>query len=337
MDLSTVMRRPFIVAEMGANHNGSLERAFSIIDAAADAGADAIKLQTWQTGYMVLDRGYIIQRGHWAGKNLTDLYREAWTPWAWHEPIFTHAKTRGLLPFSTPFDLPSLEFLESCNCGIYKIASFEIVDLALIDAVARTGKPMIISTGMATFEEIHRAWDVATDAGCEDITLLKCSSAYPADASNANLAAMQAMRRAFTGCSVGLSDHTMGNTVAVAATAMGAEVIEKHLTLSRADGGLDASFSMEPGEFRRMVKACRTAAAAIGEVKFGPMPGEHTDLRRSLWLVEDIAAGEIFEPRHIRSARPAFGMECRFLGHVIGAVAKDAYKAGQPLKIEMVK
>ncbi len=332
------MRRPFIVAELGANHNGSLERAFSIIDAAADAGADAIKLQTWSPNSMVVDAGCAVNGGTWDGENLAELYKKAHTPWLWHEPLFRHAKKRGLLPFSTPFDIASLNLLERvCACEIYKIASFEIVDLALIDAVARTGKPMIISTGMATFEEIHRAWYVAREAGCKDIILLKCSSAYPADASNANLATMQAMRRAFKGCSVGLSDHTMGSAVAVAAVAMGAEVIEKHLTLSRADGGLDAGFSMEPEEFSGMVRDCRIAAAAIGEVKFGPMPGEYTDLRRSLWLVEDIAAGEVFEPRHIRSARPELGMECRFLGQVIGAVAKDAYKAGQPLKTEMMK
>ena len=338
MDVQTVKRQPFIVAELGANHNGSLERAHAIVDAAADAGADAIKLQTWHPDYMVVDKDYTIKGGAWAGRNLAELYREAWTPWVWHEPIFTHAKARGLLPFSTPFDLPSLVFLERCCASeIYKIASFEIVDLRLVAAVARTGKPMIISTGMASYQEIHRAVHTAKDAGCDDITLLKCTSAYPAEVSNANLETMLAMRLAFEECSVGLSDHTMGSAVAVVATSMGAEVIEKHLTLSRADEGLDSGFSMEPAEFAQMVKDCRTAASAIGEIRFGPGAGECDELRRSLWLIEDIAAGETIELRHVRSARPALGMECYQLNQVIGRVAADAYTGGQPLRVEMLK
>lgn len=337
MDIQTVKRQPFIVAELGANHNGSLERALAIVDAAADAGADAIKLQTWHPDYMVVDKGYTIKGGAWAGRNLAELYLEAWTPWMWHEPIFSRAQERGLLPFSTPFDIPSLDFLEGIGCEIYKIASFEIVDLHLVAAVARTGKPMIISTGMAEFLEIYRAVHTAWESGCDNITLLKCTSAYPAEVSSANLETMLAMRLSFDECSVGLSDHTTGSAVAVAATAMGAEVIEKHLTLSRADGGLDAGFSMEPDEFARMVKDCRTAASTIGGVRFGPGTGECADLRRSLWLVEDIAAGEKLESRHVGSARPALGMECYQLNHVLGRVAANTYTGGQPLKVEMLR
>lgn len=337
MDIQTVKRQPFIVAELGANHNGRLERALAIVDAAAEAGADAIKLQTWHPDYMVVDKGYTIKGGAWAGKNLAELYLEAWMPWVWHELIFDRAQARGLLPFSTPFDIPSLDFLEGIGCEIYKIASFEIVDLRLIAAVARTGKPMIVSTGMASYQEIHRAVHTATENGCDNITLLKCTSAYPADVADANLETMLALRLSFDECSVGLSDHTMGSAVAVVATSMGAEVIEKHLTLSRADGGLDASFSMEPAEFAQMVKDCRTAASTIGEIRFGPGAGECADLRRSLWLVEGIAAGERLGLRHVRSARPALGMECYQLSHVIGRRAAGTYAGGQPLKVEMLK
>ena len=333
-------RRPFIVAELAASHNGSLQRALQLVDAAADTGADAVKLQTWTPDSMVGDKDYVVQDGPWAGQRLLDLYRAAHTPWIWHQPIFNHARARGLLPFSTPFDLDALAFLErEGQCELYKISSFEIVDTHLIKAVARTGKPMIISTGMATFDEIQRAWYTAFVHGCRDITLLKCTSAYPAPASSINLAAMQRMAAAFSGnsTSVGLSDHTMGSAVAVAATAMGATVIEKHLTLARADGGPDAGFSMEPAEFAQMVKDCRTAAAAIGESVFGPGPGEHTALRRSLWLVRDIKAGERITNDHVRSARPALGMPCHKLTDAVGRRAKEDYRGGQPMKMEMLQ
>jgi len=333
-----MIRRPFIVAELSANHNGTLERALRIVDAAADAGADAIKLQTWSTDSMVGDPDYVVQDGPWAGQNLRELYRKAQTPWLWHQPIFNHARARGLIPFSTPFDIEALAFLEhTTQCDIYKIASFELVDVHLIKAVAKTGKPMILSTGMATFEEISRAWHTAYLHGCRDITLLKCTSAYPAIATSVNLAAMQRLRQGFEGdyTSVGISDHTMGSAVAVAATALGAAVIEKHLTLSRADGGPDASFSMEPDEFAAMVKDCRTAAEALGTVCWGPAPGESTALRRSLWLTKDIKAGEILTGKHVRSARPALGLDCSKLTDALGRRAIMDYRGGQPLKMEM--
>ena len=335
-----MIRRPFIVAELAASHNGSLQRALQLVDAAADAGADGLKIQTWSTDSMVGDKDYVVPDGPWAGQRLMDLYRKAHTPWIWHQPIFNHARARGLLPFSTPFDLDALDFLErEGQCELYKIASFEIVDTHLIKAVARTGKPMIISTGMATFDEIQRAWYTAYQHGCSDITLLKCTSAYPAPASSSNLAAMQRLQAAFCGnsTSVGLSDHTMGSAVAVAATALGATVIEKHLTLARADGGPDAGFSMEPAEFAQMVKDCRTAAEAIGESVFGPGPGEHTALRRSLWLVRDIKAGERFTTTNVRSARPALGLECHRLTDAVGKRAREDYRGGQPMKMEMVQ
>ena len=333
------MRRPFIVAELSCNHNGSLERALRVVDAAADAGADGIKLQTWSTEAMVVDPDYEMADGPWAGRNLRALYREAQTPWLWHQPIFNHARFRGLIPFSTPFDTDALAFLErEQQCEIYKIASFELVDVHLIKAVAKTGKPMIISTGMATFEEIGRAWFTAFYHGCRDITLLKCTSAYPTPASSVNLAAMQRLQKAFQTdtTSVGISDHTMGSAVAVAATVLGATVIEKHLTLSRADGGPDAGFSMEPDEFAQMVKDCRTAADAIGTVTWGPQPGESTALRRSLWLVKDIEKGQILTNAHVRSARPALGLDCHKLTDAVGRHANAHYRGGQPLKMEML-
>lgn len=333
-------RRPFIIAELSANHLGKLDRALQLVDAAADAGADGIKLQTWSADAMVGDPDYILRDGPWAGRNLRDLYREAQTPWEWHAPIFRHARSRGLLPLSTPFDREALAFLErDLQCEIYKIASFELVDVQLIEAVAKTGKPMLMSTGMAIFEEIVRAWCTAYLAGCRDITLLKCTSAYPTIATNVNLAALRTMQQAFGGesTSVGISDHTMGSAVAVAATALGASVIEKHLTLCRGDGGPDSSFSMEPKEFAQMVADCRIAAEAMGASVFGPAPGEDTTLRRSLWLARDIDAGEVLTAEHVRSARPALGLPCHRLTEAVGRRSNGTYRIGEPLTMGMLE
>jgi len=261
--------KPFIVAELSCNHQGSLDRALALVDAVVDAGADAIKLQTWTPGSMVQDHTYVMRTGPWRGRNLANLYHEAHTPWEWHPVIFDYAQKQGIEAFSTPFDVGALEFLESLNCPRYKVASFSLINLPLIRAIAETRTPIILSTGMATEEEINAAIDAS---GYNDLTLLKCTSAYPADASDANLATMQDMA-AFYGNS-GLSDHTPGIGVAVAAAALGATVIEKHLTLLRADGGPDAAFSMEPDEFKQMVTACRQAAAAIGTVRYGPTEAE---------------------------------------------------------------
>lgn len=269
------MNKPFIVAEASGNHRGELKYALDLVDAAAEAGADAIKLQTFTPAQMARP-GYVLEIGPWAGRELVDLYREIYTPRDWHRPIFERARQVGILAFSSVFHPDDVDFLETLECPIYKISSFEITDLPLIAHAARTNKAIIISTGMATQEEISKAvqmivrsrpWDAAP------VTLLKCTSSYPADSSEANLATMRHMDM-HHGCDVGISDHTLGIGVAVAATALGATVIEKHLTLRRADGGPDAAFSMEPAEFKQMVTECRRAAAAIGTVHYGPTPGE---------------------------------------------------------------
>lgn len=329
------MVRPFIVAELSCNHLGSLDRALTLIDAAADAGADAVKLQTWNRESMVLDKTYVIPAGPWAGRNLSELYDEAWTPWDWHAKLFEHARHLNIEAFSSPFDHKALAFLEGLECPRYKVSSFEIVDLPLIEAIARTGKPIVISTGMATHSEI---WDAVREVlathrhTARDLSLLKCTSAYPADASQANLRTMVEMSRAF-GCAAGISDHTPGIGVAVAAAALGATIIEKHLTLLRSDGGPDAAFSMEPDEFKAMVTACRQAAAAIGDVKYGPTEAEMPQraLRRSLYAARAIEGGQIIGPEDVATARPAHGLPPSLMGSVVGARARYALAAGEPI------
>ena len=271
--MHAVNKRPFIVAEVSCNHLGSRDRAYAIVHAAAEAGADGVKFQCYEPEQMA-DEETVIESGPWAGRNLRDLYRECHTPKAWLPQLFKAAERSGLTPFASVFHTDDVDFLAGIGCAIFKISSFELTDLALIRHAARTKKPMIISTGMATREEIAFACDMARGAGCRDLTLLKCTSAYPSDASDANLAAMVHMAQGFRAHAFGLSDHTPGIGVAVAATALGATVIEKHLTLSRADGGPDAAFSMEPAEFQQLVTECRRAAAAIGEVRYGPTPSE---------------------------------------------------------------
>lgn len=314
---------PFIVAELSANHLGSLSRALQIVDAAADAGADAIKVQTWTADTMCLDTNFVLDHGPWKGQRLVDLYREAWLPWEWHKPIFDHARKRGLIPFSAAFDRESVDFLERLGVDRHKVASFELTDIPLIRYMASKGKPMILSTGMASHEEVMRAW-VEASTNKNRVTMLKCVSAYPADASECNLAAICG------GSDWGLSDHTQGSAVAVAATALGACMIEKHLTLSRADGGPDAGFSMEPAEFAQMVKDCRTAAAAIGEDTWGPTASESTELRRSLYISQDTAKGDkLVLYRNVRTARPAKGLPPST--DISSAYASRALRAGEPL------
>ena len=269
--------KPFIVAELSANHLGSLGRALKIVEAAKAAGADAIKFQTFQVESLVADPDRVLSSGPWAGSSLRALYSQAITPRQWHETLFAYARANEIEPFSTPFSPDDVDFLEELRCTRYKIASFEIVDHELIRRAANTGKPLIMSTGMALYEEIRQAVQVAFEAGNRMVTLLKCTSAYPASAADANLRQMQHMRAEFA-CATGLSDHTLGIGVPVAATVLGARIIEKHLTLSRADGGPDAAFSLEPHEFRQMVDACRDAAAAIGEVRYGPTASEAPQL-----------------------------------------------------------
>lgn len=325
------MNKPFIIAEMSANHLGSLQRALAIVDAAADSGADAIKLQTWTPDTMCIDDS----RTMWQGESvlLRDLYRESWLPWEFHKPIFDRCAERGIECFSAPFDKASVDLLETLGCPRYKIASFELVDLDLIRYAASKGKPMVMSCGMATWNEIMIAVRAAAEAA-PNITLLKCTSAYPADASHANLATMVEMGGNWN--VFGLSDHTPGIGVAVAAAALGAVMIEKHLTMSRADGGPDAAFSMEPYEFNQMVTECRRAAAAIGRVQYGPGPTESTALRRSLYFARDIKAGEVITQDHLCTARPATGLAPHEIDLVIGRIVKCDFARGVPVTVPVI-
>lgn len=299
-----------ICAELSASHLGQRNRAFDIAKAAADAGANLFKVQVWQPGTMTVDREYRLERGPWAGRRLFDLYDEAWTPWSWLPGLFAYCRELGMEPFGAAFDNASVDFL--CDLGVdrLKIASFELVDLPLIRYMASKGKPMILSTGMATGDEAECAFWLARGPGIlvqNEVTMLACTSAYPADASDANLKGMRGM----FGGPFGLSDHTPGIGVACAAAALGASYIEKHLCLARADGGPDAGFSLEPAEFKQLVTECRRAVASVGEVRYGPKAGEDQSLRRSLWVVKRTEAGQpLILGDNIRTARPAFGLPC---------------------------
>jgi N-acetylneuraminate synthase len=330
-------QRPYLIAEMSGNHNQSLERALDIVDAAAAHGADAIKLQTYTAATMTLNLcmpGFVIEdpKSLWAGRQLYELYEEAHTPWAWHAPIMARARSLGMACFSSPFDATAVDFLESLNAPAYKIASFEITDLPLIRRVAATGKPMIMSTGMATAGEIDEAVRAARDAGCRELVLLKCTSTYPATANNTHISTIPHMRTLF-GCEVGLSDHTMGCGVSVAATALGATVIEKHFTLSRADGGVDSTFSMEPLELRQLREETERAWQAVGHITYGPTAAEMKSLafRRSLYIAQDMLAGEVLTPENLRCVRPGFGLAPRHLDSLLGQrIGRDAV-AGTPM------
>lgn len=333
---------PFIIAEMSGNHNASLERALAIVDAAADAGADALKLQTYTADTMTLPvalPGFRIddRDSLWHGQHLHDLYRQAHTPWDWHRPIMERAKARGMLCFSSPFDATAVDFLETLEVPAYKIASFECVDLPLIRRVASTGKPMIMSTGMATLAEIEEAVATARGAGCRDLVLLKCTSTYPAPADNTNLRTIPHLREMF-GCEVGLSDHTMGTGVSVAAVALGATVIEKHFTLARADGGVDSAFSLEPAELRSLVTESRRAHAALGRVSYGAVNGEKKSLvhRRSLYITQDVRAGERLTAANVRSIRPGLGLAPKHYDAVLGRAARRDLPRGTPLSWELL-
>lgn len=332
--------RPFVVAELSGNHNQSLDRALAIVDAAAEAGVDAIKLQTYTADTMTLDLAegeFRISdpRSPWHGRTLYDLYKEAHTPWEWHAPIFKRAREKGLAAFSTPFDASAVDFLEQLGVPCYKIASFEIVDLPLIREVAATGKPMILSTGMATVAEIDEAVRTAKEAGCPEIVLLKCTSTYPADPAESDLRTIPHMRELF-GCEVGLSDHTLGIGVAVASVALGAAVIEKHFTLSRADGGVDAAFSLEPQEMKQLVEEARRAWQAIGNVRYGPTEREKASLvfRRSLYVVKDLEPGDVLTKDNVRAIRPGYGLPPKYLDAVLGRKVVKHVPEGTPLRWE---
>ena len=333
---------PFIVAEMSGNHNQSLDRALAIVDAAADAGAHAIKLQTYTADTMTLDlaeREFRVSIRHspWNGTSLYQLYRNAHTPWEWHRPIFDRARDRGLIAFSTPFDASAVDLLEALEAPCYKIASLENTDVPLIRRVASTGKPLLISTGMATAAEIDEAVQAARGAGCRDLILLKCSPTYPAAPDDANLRTITEMAARF-GCEVGLSDHTLGIGVAVASVALGATVIEKHLTLRRADGGVDSTFSMEPAEMAALVSETDCAWRALGEPHYGPTPAERDIVRyrRSLYIVRDVKAGELLTADNVRSIRPGLGLAPKHLDEVLGRRAIVDIARGTPLAWDVI-
>ncbi|NNU90156.1 pseudaminic acid synthase [Anoxybacillus sp. CHMUD] len=334
--------KPFIIAEMSGNHNQSLERALAIVEAAAKAGAHALKIQTYTADTMTLNLEnpeFKIEDSDslWKGNTLYQLYQQAYTPWEWHKPIFDRARELGMIPFSTPFDETAVDFLEELDVPMYKIASFENNDIPLIKKVASTGKPMIISTGMATVAELDETVRAAREAGCKDLILLKCTSTYPASPENTNILTIPHMRELFD-CQVGLSDHTMGVGVAVASVALGATVIEKHFTLSRADGGVDSAFSMEPDEMKALVVETERAWQALGEVKYGPTEKEKASLkfRRSIYVAKDIKAGEKFTKENIRVIRPGYGLEPKYFEKIIGLTANQDLKAGTPLSFDLL-
>lgn len=332
---------PYIVAEMSGNHNHDLNRALKILDAAKAAGADAVKLQTYRADTITIKHDsdeFRLQGGLWDGRYLFDLYEEAHTPWAWHAPIFAHARQIGLTVFSSPFDHTAVDFLEALGAPAYKIASPELVDLPLIRKVARTGKPLIMSSGAATLEEIKEAIQAARDAGAKEIILLHCTAAYPAPPEEANLATLQELAKYFD-VVVGLSDHTLGTTVATLAVGLGACLIEKHFTLARADGGVDSTFSLEPAELAMLVQTTRIAQAAVGKPTFGPTPSETSVLknRRSLYVVKPIAQGETLTPENIRSIRPTNGLKPKYFESVLGTRATRDLKFGEPLSFDMIE
>jgi pseudaminic acid synthase len=334
--------RPFIIAEMSGNHNQSLDRALAIVEAAAKAGADALKIQTYTADTMTLNidnPDFKIEDPNslWKGNTLYQLYQQAYTPWEWHKPIFDRARELGMIPFSTPFDETAVEFLDELDVPMYKIASFENNDIPLIKKIASTGKPLIISTGMATVAELDETVRVAREAGCKDLILLKCTSTYPASPENTNILTIPHMRELFD-CQVGLSDHTMGVGVAVASVALGATVIEKHFTLSRKDGGVDSAFSLEPEEMKTLVIETERAWQSIGKVVYGPTNDEKKSLkfRRSIYVTKDIRAGEKLSKENIKVIRPGYGLEPKYYEKVLGATVKTNVSAGTPLTLDLL-
>ena len=325
---------PFIIAEMSGNHNGSLEQALRIVEAAASAGADAIKLQTYTPDLLTLNINTVEfsisdPQSLWYGQSLHQLYTQAMTPWEWHDPLFKRARELGLEAFSTPFGDEAVDFLETLDVPCYKIASFEIVHLPLVRKAAKTGKPLIVSTGMASLSEIEDAVEAAAQAGCRDLILMKCTSTYPASPETTNIRTIPHMRETF-GVPVGLSDHTLGIGVAVASIALGAVAIEKHLTMSRTDGGVDAPFSLEEEEFKSLVDESRRASEAIGAVKYGPTEPERKSMvfRRSLYIARDMAAGQLFNSENLKIVRPGLGLPPRYYEACLGKRINRAVSAG---------
>lgn len=334
---------PFIIAEMSGNHNQSLDRALALVDAAAATGADAVKIQTFTADSMTLDMSegeFTIRdpKSLWYGRTLYDLYEQAHTPAEWHKPIFDRAREKGILAFSTPFSADAVDLLEELDAPAYKIASFEAIDLPLIRRVAQTGKPMIISTGMAVVSEIAEAVETALNAGCTNLSLLKCTSSYPASPENTNLVTMPLFGQMF-GVNYGLSDHTMGTGVAVAATALGATVIEKHFTLDRSEGGVDSDFSLEPDEFTSLKVETTRAAQAMGQVWFGGTESEQAGRkkRRSLYISKDLKAGDVLSAENLKSIRPGLGLAPRHYDQLLGlSVGKDVSR-GTPMSWDLLE
>lgn len=329
--------KPFIIAEMSGNHNHSLERALAIVEAAAKAGAHALKLQTYTADTMTIDHEenefYIEDPNSlWNGSSLYKLYQQAYTPWEWHKPIFDRCRELGIIGFSTPFDETAVDFLESLDVPMYKIASFENTDISLIKKVASTKKPMIISTGMASVAELDETVREARKSGADNLVLLKCTSTYPASPENSNILTIPHLKQMFQ-CQVGLSDHTMGVGVAVASVAVGASVIEKHFTLSRADGGVDSAFSMEPEEMEMLVKETEKAWQAMGSISYGPTEREKASLqfRRSLYIIRDIRCGEKITVDHVRAIRPGLGLPPKFIDQIIGRTVSKDITRGTPV------
>lgn len=332
---------PYIIAEMSGNHNGDINRAFRLLEAAACAGADAVKLQTYTADTITIDHHgpeFMVKGGLWDGRRLYELYQEAHTPWNWHPAIFDKARELGLTVFSSPFDPTAVDFLEELNAPAYKIASPELIDIPLIRYVAKTGKPMIMSTGMATLDEIGEAVKAAQGAGCNQIVLLHCTAAYPALAQDANLTSITDLAERF-GLLVGLSDHTMGLVVPLTSIALGAVVIEKHFTLARADGGVDSAFSLEPSELADLVEQSRIAHSALGSPAHKPVEAEEPVLknRRSLYVVAQVKEGERFTTYNLRSIRPANGLAPRLLDLVLGRLATRDIEFGEPLSVDMIE
>ena len=334
---------PFIIAEMSGNHNQSLERALELVEAAARAGAHAFKLQTYTADTMTLDlkeKEFFIsdEKSPWKGKSLYDLYKIAHTPWDWHQQIFDFAKKNGLICFSTPFDESAVDFLEKLGAPAYKIASFENTDIPLIERVAATGKPVIISTGMATQDELDESVCAAQKAGCKDLILLKCTSTYPATPKNTNLLTIPYLRDRY-GCEIGLSDHTLGIGVAISSVALGATVIEKHFTLKRSDGGVDSTFSLQPHEMKELIEETKRAWQSLGKVFVGSTQAEKSSItfRRSLYIVKDLKAGDILTKENVRAIRPGMGLPPKHLNQVLGKRIKSEMKMGTALAWSMIE
>ncbi len=333
---------PFVIAELSGNHNGSLDRALQIVDGIAASGAQALKLQTYTADTMTIDlaeREFVISNpsSPWYRRNLYSLYQEAHTPWEWHEPLFRRAREHGLAAFSTPFDATAVEFLESLGVPAYKIASFENRDLDLIRRVARTGKPVIISTGLATISEVGEAVQAAREAGCRDLVLLKCTSNYPAKPSSSNLRTIPYFRDLFH-CQVGLSDHTLGISVAIASISQGATVVEKHVTLDRASGGVDSEFSLEPAELKQLVDSCRIAWESLGTIQVAPTEEELPSLmfRRSLYVCSDLQEGGVLTRENLRAIRPGLGLPPRHLSALLGTRVNRSVARGTPMSWDLI-